>query len=645
MMNRQQVLVALTTNPQSPNPLSGRMVNPPAYIGVPWVGSVWGVDGAHGYGYSVVSKPSWMSTSVVTGRNTILSCTGTPTASGALVVDITDAASTTVRKSFYINARSALKGGYGEPIRIPPAFGGSPYSLDLKTYLNNPTLPLTSATVTTGSLPLGMSLSSDAVISASAAPSPTTATVNVTIVDGASRTIVLPLTLVIQAGLTVSTTSLPAAVIGNNYYAKLGISGGSGEYSVVALTPLSTVAPGLSLNSSTAEITGVATQLSPTSGALTTQFVVTDKVTGQQVTTSAIPLSVNSSVPPASPGSFVVVGSDGSGQSVDYLGTYFGDGSDGDVTISSGTTTLTRDMYYNNLTISGTGNIFVSAQGWDIYVAGVLDLSNAPQYAISANAGVNPGPYATAGGTGGTGATGAGGSGVDATDVAVGGGGSGGIGGGGGAAGDGGSGTSGAGGSSGVSGAVTNPVRKRPFTSGDLFSQPSGVVPVGAGAGGGGGGGGGGNGLGAGGNGGAGGSGGGRLRIFARTINRGASTAAGAISARASAGTNGTAGASSNRGGGGGGLGGGGGMVRIVYVTLTGATATNAIDAGGGNGGNGGNSGGGSGVAGKGGSGGAGGSIIINDLATPETTVVNGSAGSINSGQTGGAGGTCQSDL
>ena len=30
----------------------------------------------------------------------------------------------------------------------------------------------------------------------------------------------------------------------------------------------------------------------------------------------------------------------------------YGDGSDGNVTISSGTTVLTRDMYYNNLTIN-----------------------------------------------------------------------------------------------------------------------------------------------------------------------------------------------------------------------------------------------------------------------------------------------------
>src|SRR5208283_2734214 len=53
-----------------------------------------------------------------------------------------------------------------------------------------------------------------------------------------------------------------------------------------------------------------------------------------------------------------------------------GDGSDGNVTISSGTTALTRDMYYNNLTINGTGQIATNA--FKVFVKGVLDLTAAP---------------------------------------------------------------------------------------------------------------------------------------------------------------------------------------------------------------------------------------------------------------------------
>ena len=47
----------------------------------------------------------------------------------------------------------------------------------------------------------------------------------------------------------------------------------------------------------------------------------------------------------------------------------FGDGSDGDVTIGAGTTTLTRDMYYNNLTITGT----LQTDGYKVHVKATLN--------------------------------------------------------------------------------------------------------------------------------------------------------------------------------------------------------------------------------------------------------------------------------
>lgn len=60
---------------------------------------------------------------------------------------------------------------------------------------------------------------------------------------------------------------------------------------------------------------------------------------------------------------------------------WFGNGSDGTVVISSGTTTLTRDMYYANLSISGTGRI--DPNGFRIFVSGQLSLSSAAEGAIS----------------------------------------------------------------------------------------------------------------------------------------------------------------------------------------------------------------------------------------------------------------------
>lgn len=45
---------------------------------------------------------------------------------------------------------------------------------------------------------------------------------------------------------------------------------------------------------------------------------------------------------------------------------YFGDASDGDVTIAAGTTTLTRDMYYNDLQIDSGG--VLQPNGYKIFV-------------------------------------------------------------------------------------------------------------------------------------------------------------------------------------------------------------------------------------------------------------------------------------
>lgn len=51
---------------------------------------------------------------------------------------------------------------------------------------------------------------------------------------------------------------------------------------------------------------------------------------------------------------------------------YFGDGSDGDVTISSGTTTLSTDMFYNNLTLSWTG--ILNPNWYKVFVKGKLTI-------------------------------------------------------------------------------------------------------------------------------------------------------------------------------------------------------------------------------------------------------------------------------
>jgi hypothetical protein len=338
--------------------------------------------------------------------------------------------------------------------------------------------------------------------------------------------------------------------------------------------------------------------------------------------------------------------------------TYFGDGADGDYS-TDGTTaapswatksgsvyTPTRDVYLHNLTLSGTAQI--GRSGYKIHISGTLDITAAAAGALNAD-GVAGGNGATAGtagaaataitgvtvgvgvpaGAGGAGGTAAGTTGSNSTLNGIGNGGSGG------ASGAGGSGSGGAGGNGRSQSPLATVVTVRRPTA-DL----RGASLLQGGVGGAGGGGGGGDST-SGGGGGGGGGGGSVLMIFARTINRGGSTAAGAIRSNGAVGGAGGAATAGNRGGGGGGGGGAGGWVWIVYRYLTGSTATNAIKADGAAGGAGG-AGFGTGVGGSGGGGGNGGSISLVNLDSCTVTETNGSAGSAGtagSGTTAGTGG------
>lgn len=258
----------------------------------------------------------------------------------------------------------------------------------------------------------------------------------------------------------------------------------------------------------------------------------------------------------------------------------FGDGSDGDVTISSGTTTLTRTMYYNNLTISGTG--VLNTNGYKVYVKGTLTNSVTGGIIRTPNNGGN-----SAGTTAGAGATamtendmGAGLAGQAGVAGAAGGlGGSAGNPGNaaGSAEGYGAAGANGGNGGSGTGGAA-----------GTYTNVPERVIRhdhwykldyKNGGQGGASGGGGASAALGTGGGSGGGGSGGGVIIIFANTVNN-----TGSFSCRGGNGGNGNQGNGNSTGGGGGG-GGGGGHIYIICNVLT---AVSTLTVTGGTGGTGG---------------------------------------------------------
>lgn len=330
---------------------------------------------------------------------------------------------------------------------------------------------------------------------------------------------------------------------------------------------------------------------------------------------------------------------------------FTGDGSNGDLSISSGTTTLGVNSYlYNNLTMSGTAQINTSQH--PLFVKGTLTISGS---AIIQNNGIaggtNPGTGAGAGGAarafGRYFASGvAGGGGAAGTTTA------------GGSAGTtasagcgpntrstnggrGGSGGTGSAGAAGISGDAANPSivswpsypLVNPFV---IVNAAAGGVYLSSGHAGRGGGAGGGNGTNAGLGGGGGGSGAGCVYIACNTLDISGASAS-AIQAIGGLGGSSSNSVTAGQGGGGGAGGGGGGLVVIAYKELIGS-ATDLIDVSGGDGGNGGNGGGSGGLNGTGGYGGAGGRVVLINLTTGVITTSNSTAAPAAPTQTGTAG-------
>jgi hypothetical protein len=256
---------------------------------------------------------------------------------------------------------------------------------------------------------------------------------------------------------------------------------------------------------------------------------------------------------------------------------FFGDGHDGNVTVST-TVTLVRDMYYNNLTINSGG--VIQTAGFKIFVAGTLTFNSSSAGAIINNGiaapGSNPGaaalPAGTVGGSGAgaTGPTVASTAGNNAASLAIA---LGGVGGAGAAAG-------------GAGGTISGQCALQRTVTELIYFNAGSLTLIAGGTGGGSGGSAAGSGTGI--PGGGGGSGGGVVALFAQNIVITGTSVAGTISAQGGGGAF-TGGTGSPGGGGGGG---GGGFIYIIYQSITGSSVAGFVTAAGGPpGGNGGSSG------------------------------------------------------
>ena len=311
--------------------------------------------------------------------------------------------------------------------------------------------------------------------------------------------------------------------------------------------------------------------------------------------------------------------------------SFFGSGVDGNLTASAGVTTLSRDTYYDQVTLTGTAQI--NCNGWSLFMR-KFDASNAPTRAIYAAgadgiAGTTQGAiysrktFSILGGSGGIGGQGGTAGAVNSngnagnqpaafTEPAMGG-----VGG---AGGNGGNGNGGkTGGIGGERRDPTNSVRSLALSPiAPVMASTNGTsfqVLVGGVGGGGGGGGAGANASNSGGDGRGGGGPGGVIEVWIGELVTGASTPAVLIDSYGGAcGT--AAGTPSGGGGSGGGGGGGGGATRVFIGKRTGSVINNLVCATGGTGGPGGLANGG--TAGQGGQAGGGGSVTVWKLDTQE---------------------------
>lgn len=189
---------------------------------------------------------------------------GTPTAAGSatFIVQVTDGSSRTATRALTLLVSSSLS---ITTTTLPGGTVGTSYSQQLSAA--GGATPYTWA-LASGSLPVGLSLSAAGVISGTptAAGSPSF-TVRVT--DAASRTATQSLTLTISATLSITTSTLPAGVVGVAYSQALVAAGGTTPYTW-AVTSGSPPA-GLSLGSS-----GVLSGTPTTAGSATFAVRVTD---------------------------------------------------------------------------------------------------------------------------------------------------------------------------------------------------------------------------------------------------------------------------------------------------------------------------------------------------------------------------------
>ncbi len=269
-------------------PIIGSATLPPGAVNVPYssgLGVVKGT-GTPPFTWSITqgSLPPGLTLNTSTSG-----ITGTPTTIGnfSFTIKVIDAAGLSASEIVSINIKGAIS---INPVSLPGGQVSVPYSGTLSA--TGGVLPYTWS-VASGSLPAGLTLTTNPDGTATISGTPTTlgkATFTVQVADAESPPATATsgsLSITIIGFVTITTTSLPAGYVGIFYDAQLMATGGTAPYTW-SLTS-GTLPPGLSLTASTGVISGTPT----TTGSFPITVQVSDSENPQVTATAAFTITIN----------------------------------------------------------------------------------------------------------------------------------------------------------------------------------------------------------------------------------------------------------------------------------------------------------------------------------------------------------------